>query len=117
MKHLILLAVLFALIGCNETVNPFDPDEKVQFTVTTNNRYVQQAEQVKIKSDYYVLDVGLLPMTIKATQGETITAYFRVNASNFDINCPQCNCVNVGGSIYDCAEDFVVDGNDWEVAK
>ena len=116
MKHLILIPfLLIALLGCNE-VNPFDADEKVQFNVTTLSKYVADVD-VKIKSDYYILDIGKLPMSIKASEGETITAHFRVNVSNFGLNHPQCNCENVGGNIYDCAEDFVVDGSEWEVAK
>ncbi len=111
MKYLLLTILFLSFMGCKE-VNPFDPDEKVQFNVSTNNRYVQDAEYVKIKSAYYVLDIGKLPMTIKATEGETLTAEFRSRK-----NLEQCSCVAVGGGLYDCVDEFVVNGSDWAVAE
>ncbi len=115
MKYLLLLSLL--LFGCDTSspVEPVEPD-LAQFTISTGNQYVIN-EVFKIRNETSIIDLGKLPLTIKAEVGETVVASFEAHVSNFAINHPQCDCEQIASDYYKCTESKVVDGVDWEVVK
>jgi len=103
-KYLILLLVL---AGCTQ---------EYTFQAYTNNKYVKD-EDVVIKDENGVIETGTLPMGLKGEEGTVLIAEFEVHVSNFGINHPQCNCKQISYIYYKCAEEFEINGKDWEIAK
>ena len=73
--------------------------------------------EVKIKDKRGILEYGELPINITSEEEELLTAEFTVEATNFDINHPQCDCKEIKYGVFECKEKFIVTGKDWKLAK
>lgn len=105
MKYLILFLTILA--GCGQ---------EYTFEVYTNNKHIK-AEEFVIRDESGIIEIGTLPLTIIAEDGETLIAEFEAHVSNFGSNYPQCNCKTISTTYFKCAENFTVNGKDWEIAK
>lgn len=105
MRNLIFLIVLFA--GCSQMV---------EIDIYTENRYIED-EDFKISDGSSIIEIGKLPLSVTVEEGSTITAEFEANVSNFGINHPECNCIEIVSSKYQCKEKYTVKDVNWEIAK
>ena len=113
MRVVIFIIMVVLLMSCN-TDNPSAvTHEYVYFSVLSGTSYVKEA---KIYNKQYIIQYGILPMSIAAEQGDSITAYFEVRASNFGSNHPECNCIISGADYYQCTQGLIVNGDDWYIA-
>ena len=104
MKQLILFLIILA--GCQEYT----------FKVYTNNRHIK-SEEIVIKDENGTIEMGVLPLIVTAEKNDVLIAEFEAHVSNFGDNYPQCNCKHISTTYFKCAENFNVNGRDWEIAK
>ena len=116
-----LICAAAMLVACTETVTeyvevPANPANKISITATAGTRFVEDID-IRIESDIegQMIWIGRLPFTFKAQEGDSLTAHFHVNVSNFTLNHPQCSCETQYGG--DCHEPYIVTGDTlWEIA-
>ena len=80
----------------------------------------QWVSWIRLESDNQgqMIWVGSMPFTVKVEVGDSLTAHFTVDVSNFATNYPQCNC-EVDGNYHDCHEPHIATSGDgvWRVAE
>lgn len=114
MKHLIY--ILFFLVFCKESDTFLPVNEDVDFQIYAGSKYIED-ERIVVKNKLYVIGDGFLPMSLRCVYGELLVAEFEAKVSNFSSNHPQCDCELIAYNHYKCTEEFIVNGEDWELAK
>lgn len=114
MKYLMLSLVIIFLF-CGEDPVTGQEKETISFLAEAGTTFIEDIE-VQVYNKLFVLRIGELPFTLTAHEGDTLTAYFEVDVSNFAINHPQCDC-EVNGYYHKCTEDFIVNGETWKIAE